>query len=141
MTLLQANNNNNTISTDVATVAPDQFRIEDSTTIVDALNGNDTITLGNPYRNITVKGGNGNDSINLNSSLVNSVINGGNGNDTTTVAAGASVTNTAFQSLEGNNAWTFNGKPVALDGKTCLSFGGSAPETKSATWTPMRWRV
>jgi len=109
MTLLQANNNNNTISTAVATVAPDQFRIEASTTIVDALNGNDTITLGNPYRDITVKGGNGNDSINLNSSLVNSEVYGGNGNDTTTVAAGVSVTNTAFQSLEGNNAWIFNG--------------------------------
>ena len=40
-----------------------------------------------------------------------------------------------------NNAWTFNGKPVALDGKNCVSFGGSAPETKSAQWTPMRWRV
>ena len=40
-----------------------------------------------------------------------------------------------------NNAWTLNGKPVALDGTTTLCFGGSAPETKSGTWTPQRWRV
>ena len=108
MTLIHANNNNNTIATNVTTVAPDQFRMDASTSIVDALNGNDTITLTNPYRNITIKGGNGNDSIKLDSSLVNSVVNGGNGNDTTTVAATGSATNTAFQSLEGNNSWIFN---------------------------------
>ncbi len=29
-----------------------------------------------------------------------------------------------------NNAWTFNGKPVALDGKTCLSFRRQRPRNQ-----------
>jgi len=40
-----------------------------------------------------------------------------------------------------DNAVTFNGQPIALDGKTTLCFGGSAPVAKSGTWTPGNWRV
>ncbi len=36
-----------------------------------------------------------------------------------------------------NNAWTFNGKPVALDGETTVCFGGSAPASKSFMWNPV----
>jgi hypothetical protein len=40
-----------------------------------------------------------------------------------------------------DNAVTFNGQPIALDGKPTLCFGGSAPAAKSGTWTPGNWRV
>lgn len=103
MTTLFGTEGNDTIGT-----VSEPIRMTASTSIVDALNGNDTITVANPYRNLTILAGNGNDSINLNSVLINSVVNGGNGNDTITVGATASVVNTDFNSFDGNNSWIFN---------------------------------